>query len=74
MINKVINDPRAGSADETERALRSVTPDMPVIRIPSDLDLRALLDSGNYSLDLVKRRATRLPIKQMALEVCRRLV
>ena len=74
VINKVINDPRAGSADETERALRSVTPDMPVIRIPSDLDLRALLDSGNYSLDLVKRRATRLPIKQMALEVCRRLV
>ncbi len=74
VINKVIDDPRAGSAEETERALRSVIPDMPVIRIPSDLDLRALLDSGNYSLDLVKQRATRLPIKQMALEVCRRLI
>ncbi|MGO9957245.1 MAG: AAA family ATPase [Solirubrobacteraceae bacterium] len=74
VINKVINDQRAGTADETERALRSVIPDMPVIRIPSDLDLRALLDSGNYSLDLIRRRATRLPIKQMALEVCRRLI
>jgi hypothetical protein len=47
---------------------------MPVIQIPSDLDLRALLDSGQYSLDLVKCRATRLPIKEMALEVCRRLI
>ncbi len=74
VINKVINDQRAGSAEETERALRSVLPDMPVIRIPSDLDLRALMDSGNYSLELVRRRATRLPIKQMALEVCRRLI
>jgi cellulose biosynthesis protein BcsQ len=74
VINKVLADPRAGSAEETERALRSVIPDMPVIQIPSDLDLRALLDSGQYSLDLVKCRATRLPIKEMALEVCRRLV
>ncbi|MGP0049289.1 MAG: CpaE family protein, partial [Solirubrobacteraceae bacterium] len=74
VINKVLTDPRAGSAEETERALRSVIPDMPVIQIPSDLDLRALLDSGHYSLDLVKRRATRLPIKEMALEVCRRLI
>jgi cellulose biosynthesis protein BcsQ len=74
VINKVLNDARAGSAEETERALRSANATMPVIRIPYDLDLRALIDSGHYDLSLVKRRSTRLPIKEMALEVCRRLV
>ncbi len=74
VINKVLGDARAGSADETERALRSASATMPVIRIPYDLDLRALIDSGHYDLSLVKRRATRLPIKEMALEVCLRLV
>ena len=74
VINKVLNDARAGSADETERALRSANPTMPVIRIPYDLDIRALIDSGHYDLSLVKRRSTRLPIKEMALEVCKRLV
>lgn len=73
VINKVLQDARAGSADETERALRSANPTMPVIRIPWDLDLRALIDSGHYNLDLLKKRATRLPIKEMALEICRRL-
>jgi len=47
---------------------------MPVVRIPYDLDLRALIDSGHYDLSLVKQRSTRLPIKEMALEVCKRLV
>jgi MinD-like ATPase involved in chromosome partitioning or flagellar assembly len=74
VINKVINDVRAGSADETERALKSANPAMPVIRIPYDLDLRALIDSGHYDLQHVKRRATRLPIKELTLEVCRRLI
>lgn len=74
VINEVINDPRAGSADETERALKSATPHMPVIRIPHDLDLRALIDSGHYDLQHVKRRSTRLPIKQLTLQVCRRLI
>jgi MinD-like ATPase involved in chromosome partitioning or flagellar assembly len=74
VINKVINDARAGSADETERALKSANPAMPVIRIPYDLDLRALIDSGHYDLQHVKRRATRLPIKELTLEVCRRLI
>jgi len=74
VINKVINDVRAGSADETERALKSANPTMPVIRIPYDLDLRALIDSGHYDLQHVKRRATRLPIKELTLEVCRRLI
>jgi len=41
VINKVLNDARAGSADETERALRSANAAMPVVRIPYDLDLRA---------------------------------
>ena len=74
VINKVLNDARAGSADETERALRSANATMPVVRIPYDLDLRALIDSGHYDLSLVKNRSTRLPIKEMALEVCKRLV
>jgi len=74
VINKVISDPRAGNVQETERALRAATAHMPIIRIPFDLDLRALIDSGNYSPELVKRRTTRLPIKQLAVEVCRRLV
>jgi cellulose biosynthesis protein BcsQ len=74
VINKVINDVRAGSADETERALKSANPAMPVIRIPYDLDLRALIDSGHYDLQHIKRRATRLPIKELTLEVCRRLI
>ncbi len=74
VINKVLNDARAGSADETERALRSANATMPVVRIPYDLDLRALIDSGHYDLSLVKQRSTRLPIKEMALEVYKRLV
>jgi cellulose biosynthesis protein BcsQ len=73
VINKVLTDQRAGSADETERALLAANPGMPVIRIPYDLDLRALIDSGHYNLDLVKRRSTRVPIKELSLEVCRRL-
>ena len=74
VINKVLDDARAGSADETERALKSANPAMPVIRIPYDLDLRALIDSGYYDLRHVKRRATRLPIKELTLEVCKRLI
>ena len=73
VINKVVHDPRAGSADETERALRSIVPELPVVQIPADLDLRALLDSGTYGLEQVRRRATRVAIKQLSLEVCRRL-
>jgi hypothetical protein len=68
------HDPRAGNVHETERALRAANARMPIIRIPFDLDLRALIDSGNYSPELVERRSTRLPIKQLAVEVCRRLV
>ena len=57
----------------TERAIRELHRG-PVIRVPWDLDLRAQLNSGEYTLDAVRRRSTRLPIKQLAIEVCQRLV
>lgn len=72
VINKVIADPRAGRVEETERSLRAASAGMPIIRIPFDLDIPALIASGHYSTELIKRRATRLPIKQLAVEVCRR--
>jgi MinD-like ATPase involved in chromosome partitioning or flagellar assembly len=73
VVNKVLNDPRAGSIQETERALREHHQG-PIIRIPWDLDLRAQIDMGDYTLDQVRRRSTRLPIKQLALEVTRRFL
>jgi MinD-like ATPase involved in chromosome partitioning or flagellar assembly len=73
VINKVLDDPRAGSIDETERALREHHAG-PMIRIPWDLDLRAQIDLGDYTLDQVRRRSTRLPIKQLALEVTERFI
>ena len=74
VINKVTQDTRAGSAQDTEDALRSTAPDMPIIQIPFDRDLVALLDSGGYSTELVTNRATRVAIKQLTVEVCRRLI
>jgi hypothetical protein len=41
----------------------------PIVEIPWDLDLRADVDSGSYTLDRVKRRSTRLPLKRLALHV-----
>ena len=73
VINKVLDDPRAGSIEETERALRQHH-DGPLIRIPWDLDLRAQIDLGDYTLDQVRRRSTRLPIKQLALQVTERFI
>ena len=73
VLNKVMSDPRAGDVDATERAIRELHRG-PVIRVPWDLDLRAQLNSGEYTLDAVRRRTTRLPIKQLAIEVCQRLV
>jgi MinD-like ATPase involved in chromosome partitioning or flagellar assembly len=73
VINKVIDDVRAGSLQETERALREHHAG-PIIRIPWDLDLRAQIDRGDYTLDRVRRRSTRLPIKQLALEVTSRFI
>ena len=73
VINKVLDDPRAGSIEETKRALREHHAG-PMIRIPWDLDLRAQIDLGDYTLDQVRRRSTRLPIKQLALEVTERFI
>ena len=73
VLNKVMSDPRAGDVDVTERAIRELHSG-PVIRVPWDLDLRAQLNSGQYTLDEVRRRSTRLPIKQLAIAVCQRLV
>jgi MinD-like ATPase involved in chromosome partitioning or flagellar assembly len=73
VINKVLDDPRAGSIEETERALRGHHTG-PIIRIPWDLDLRAQIDLGDYTLDQIRRRSTRLPIKQLALEVTERFI
>jgi MinD-like ATPase involved in chromosome partitioning or flagellar assembly len=73
VVNKVIDDPRAGSVEETERALRERHAG-PIIRIPWDLDLRAQIDLGNHTLDQVRRRTTRLPIKQLAIEVTKRFI
>ena len=73
VVNKVLDDPRAGSIEETQRALREHHAG-PIIRIPWDLDLRAQIDLGDYTLDRVRRRATRLPIKQLALEVTERFI
>ena len=73
VINKVLDDPRAGSTEETQRALREHHAG-PVIRIPWDLDLRAQIDLGDYTLDQVRRRSTRLAIKQLAVEVTDRFI
>ena len=73
VLNKVMSDPRAGDVNVTERAIRELHHG-PVIRVPFDLDLSAQLSAGQYTLDAIRRRATRLPIKQLAIEVCGRFV
>ena len=68
VINRVINDPRAGALDALREEIRGAHAG-PIIEIPWDLDLRADIDSGEYTLDGVKRRTTRLPLKRLALHV-----
>ena len=68
VINRVINDPRAGALDALREEIRGAHTG-PIIEIPWDLDLRADIDSGEYTLDGVKRRTTRLPLKRLALHV-----
>lgn len=43
------------------------------VTIPYDEQLRTMLDSGTYTLDAL-RRATRLPIKQLGVEIAEQLV
>ena len=68
VINRVINDSRAGAIDVLREEIRGAHAG-PIVEIPWDLDLRADIDSGEYTLDGVKRRATRLPLKRLALHV-----
>jgi hypothetical protein len=73
VINKVINDPRAGRVEQlVEEVQRHHSG--PIIQIPADLDLRAEIDAGTYTLDRVGRRSTRVPLKELALTVAENLV
>jgi MinD-like ATPase involved in chromosome partitioning or flagellar assembly len=70
-INKVVAEPKAGRVDELQRQLRKVH-EGPQVQIPFDLDLHAAIAAGHYSLPEVKRRTTRLPLKQLPLDVTER--
>jgi MinD-like ATPase involved in chromosome partitioning or flagellar assembly len=68
VINRVMDDPRAGALQPLRDEIRKAHAG-PIIEIPWDLDLRADIDSGTYTLDHVKQRATRLSLKRLALAV-----
>ena len=72
-INKVVDNPKAGRVDELQRQLRKVH-EGPQVLIPFDLDLHAAIAAGSYSLPDVRRRATRLPLKQLTLNVTERFL
>ena len=72
-INKVVDNPKAGRVDELQRQLRKVH-EGPQVLIPFDLDLHAAIAEGSYSLPGVRRRATRLPLKQLTLNVTERFL
>lgn len=72
-INKVLADPRAGRVDEARRQLARRYAGA-VVEIPFDLDMQAQINAGDYSVAAVRRRATRLPLKQLALHVAEHLV
>ena len=72
-INKVVDNPKAGRVDELQRQLRKVH-EGPQVLIPFDLDLHAAIAAGSYSLPEVRRRATRLPLKQLTLNVTERFL
>ena len=68
VVNRVLTDPRAGRLEQL-REESSDTHSGPIIEIPWDLDLRAEIDAGTYTLNRVSRRTTRLPLKKLALQV-----
>ena len=72
-INKVVDNPKAGRVEELQRQLRKVH-EGPQVLIPFDLDLHAAIAAGSYSLPEVRRRATRLPLKQLTLNVTERFL
>ena len=65
--------PKAGRVEELQRQLRKVH-EGPQVLIPFDLDLHAAIAAGSYSLPEVRRRATRLPLKQLTLNVTERFL
>ena len=73
VINRVLSDPRAGRLEQLREEI-SHTHTGSIIEIPWDLDLRAELDAGTYTLDRVRRRSTRLPLKQLALHVAENFI
>jgi MinD-like ATPase involved in chromosome partitioning or flagellar assembly len=73
VINRVISDPRAGRLEELREEIRK-SHSGPIVEIPWDLDLRAEIDAGTYTLDRVRRRSTRLPLKRLALHVAENFI
>jgi len=73
VINRVLSDPRAGRLEELRDEIRK-SHSGPIIEIPWDLDLRAEIDAGTYTLDRVRRRSTRLPLKRLALHVAENFI
>ncbi|MGO9959181.1 MAG: CpaE family protein [Solirubrobacteraceae bacterium] len=72
-INKVIADDRAGKVEVLQEQLRTEHRG-PQVRIPFDLDLHAAIAAGQYGLCDVRRRATRLALKELTLCVTERFV
>jgi MinD-like ATPase involved in chromosome partitioning or flagellar assembly len=72
-INKVIADDRAGKVEVLQEQLRTEHRG-PQVRIPFDLDLHAAIAAGQYGLSDVRRRATRLALKELTLCVTERFV
>ena len=74
VINGVISDDRAGRVQDVRDEILSIDDQLPIIEIPMDLDLRSVMNSGSYTLSRVQRRSTRVPVKELVVEVMRRFV
>ncbi len=72
-INKVITDDRAGNVEELQAQLRTEHAG-PQVLIPFDLDVHAAIAAGRYALPEVRRRRTRLALKELTLCVTERLI
>jgi hypothetical protein len=73
VINRVLSDPRAGRLNQLREEVRKAYSG-PIVEIPWDLDLRAEIDASTYTLDRVRRRSTRLPLKRLALDVAENFI
>ena len=74
VINKVMSDPRAGSVQTLRDEIHNINEHLTIIEVPWDLDLRSQIDAGTYTLDSVRQRSTRVPLKELALAVMERFV